>query len=82
MAILPLVAFGFLGLAVSRYREDRRALVGGIVAAIGGTIGVSLVLRAFSMPAFVALVCVGFVLAVAGSVYAERRLHRVQQPGR
>jgi hypothetical protein len=84
VAIRPLVGLVLVSLAVGRYRGDRRAVAGGIIAALGGTLGVALALPPANLVPtgkFTALASIAIVLAVLGSIYAEARLRR-SQPSR
>jgi formate hydrogenlyase subunit 3/multisubunit Na+/H+ antiporter MnhD subunit len=79
---VPILALALLYLAIGRYRVDALARTAGVAAALGGTLGASLVLpqvnQGVSTTGFVLLAVVALVFAVGGSVYAERRLKRVQ----
>jgi formate hydrogenlyase subunit 3/multisubunit Na+/H+ antiporter MnhD subunit len=82
VAAVPILALALLYLAIGRYRRDAIARVAGVAAALGGTLGASLVLpqvnQGVSTTGFVVLAVVALILAVGGSVYAERRLKRVR----
>lgn len=82
MAAVPILALALVYLAIGRYRGDAPARTAGVVAALGGTLGASLVLpqvnQGVSTTGFVVLAVVALVLAVGGSVYAERRLKHVR----
>jgi hypothetical protein len=82
IAVLPLVALVLVWAAIGRYRLDARARLAGVVAALAGTLGVSLALPemygALPLWQLLALGAVAIVVAVAGAVYAERRLKRVR----
>jgi hypothetical protein len=82
VAVLPLVALVLVWAAIGRYRGDARARIAGVTAALAGTLGVSLALPEVygSLPLWQLLIlgAVAIVVAVLGSVYAERRLKRVR----
>ncbi|HEY2205739.1 MAG TPA: hypothetical protein VGH99_14800 [Pseudonocardia sp.] len=82
VAAVPILALALLYLAIGRYRVDALARTAGVAAALGGTLGASLVLpqvnQGVSTAGFVVLAVVALVFAVGGSVYAERRLKRVR----
>jgi len=81
-AILPIVALVLVYLAIGRYRVDARARLAGVAAGLAGTVGVSLALPEVNgrIPFWLLLVlgAAAIVVAVLGSVYAERRLKRVR----
>jgi hypothetical protein len=80
--ILPIVAVVLVWLAIGRYRVDARARLAGVAAGLGGTLGVALAVPEVngSIPFWLVLVlgAVAIVVAVLGSIYAERRLKRVR----
>lgn len=82
VAAVPILALVLLYLAIGRYRGDVLARVAGVAAALGGTLGACLVLpqvnQGVTTAGFVALAVVALVLAVGGSILAERRLKRVR----
>jgi hypothetical protein len=81
-AIVPIVALVLVYLAIGRYRVDARAKLAGVTAGLAGTLGVALALPEFNggIPFWLLLVlgAAAIVVAVLGSVYAERRLKRVR----
>lgn len=82
-AVLPILALALVYLAIGRYRGDALARTAGVAAALGGTLGASLVLpqvnQGVSNTGFVVLAVVALVLAVGGSIYAERRLKLIRR---
>jgi nitrate/nitrite transporter NarK len=79
MVIIVLSVFGliFLWTAVRRYRSDRLMLTAGLASAIGGIGGVALTIPQILLHTpkwlLLAIGLVAVVLAVGGSIYAERR---------
>ena len=82
VAAVPILALALLYLAIGRYRGDALARTAGVAAALGGTLGASLVLpqvnQGLSTAGFIVVAVVALVLAVGGSIIAERRLRRVR----
>lgn len=82
VAAVPILALVLLYLAIGRYRGDAMARTAGVAAALGGTLGASLVLpqvnQGVTTTGLVVLAVVALVLAVGGSIIAERRLRRVR----
>lgn len=80
--ILPVVALLFLGSAARRYRGDSRALAAGIAVGCAGTLGAALALPDINLhvPFWLLLTLggVAIVVAVGGSIYAERRIKHVR----
>jgi len=80
--LLPVIALVLVAGAIGRYRADARARIAGVAAALAGTLGVSLAVPELTggMPFRQVLVlgAVAIVVAVLGTMYAERRLKRVR----
>jgi hypothetical protein len=80
--LLPVLALVLVAGAIGRYRADARARVAGVAAALAGILGVALVVPEVngSIPFWqlLALGAVAIVVAVLGTIYAERRLKHVR----
>jgi hypothetical protein len=80
--LLPVLALVLVAGAIGRYRADARARVAGVAAALAGILGVALAVPEVSgsIPFWqlLALGAVAIVVAVLGTIYAERRLKHVR----
>ena len=80
--LLPVVALVLVAGAIGRYRADARARFAGVAAAVAATLGVSLAVPGISagmaLSQVVTFGAVAIVVAVLGTVYAERRLRLVR----
>lgn len=80
--LLPVIALVLVAGAIGRYRADPRARIAGVAAALAGTLGVSLavpeIAGGIGFGQLLALGAVAILVAVLGTVYAEKRLKRVR----
>ena len=80
--LLPVVALVLVAGAIGRYRADARARFAGVAAAVAATLAVSLAVPGISTGMALSQVvtsgAVAIVVAVLGTVYAERRLRLVR----
>ncbi|HEX4361349.1 MAG TPA: hypothetical protein VH141_27685 [Pseudonocardia sp.] len=80
--LLPVVALVLVAGAIGRYRSDARARFAGVTAAVAATLAVSLAVPGISTGMALSQVvtsgAVAIVVAVLGTVYAERRLRLVR----